>query len=119
MSTDDTSTSSDQPKRGAEGSITEIQLTVPFPESFTYSNVSAISSSFMDVRIGFGEAMPDGTAQPRIGVVMPPEHAAQLVLNLLQQLNFFEKNFGEIRHPIWKNFRAKANAEAALNSKEP
>ena len=31
--------------------------------------------------------------------------AAQLVLKLLDQIDVFEKTFGQIRHPRWKAFR--------------
>jgi hypothetical protein len=91
--------------------VEEVNISVPFAENFVYSNVTALSTSMMDVRISFAEAMPDRTVHPRVGIVMPPEHAAQLVINLLQQLYFFEKNFGEIRNPAWHSFqeRAKAN----------
>jgi len=98
---------------GMETTVTQAMLTIPFPDSFIYSNVSALSASFMDIRVGFGEAMPDGTVQSRVGVVMPAEHAAQLVLNLLQNLAFFEHNFGEIRNPEWRAFQAKAKANLA------
>jgi len=86
----------------SEAKILGGQLTVPFPEVFVYSNVSAISTSMMDIRIGFAEAMPDGKAYPRVGVVIPPEHAVQLLLNIFQQLQVFERTFGQIRHPQWR-----------------
>ena len=94
-----------------EETVNQVEVNVPFTDNFVYSNITALSTSFMDVRISFGEMLPDGKAQARIGVVLPPEHAAQLVLNLMVQLNFFESNFGKIRHPQWRAFRDKAMAE--------
>lgn len=85
--------------------ITEATIAVPFPDSFVYSNISAFSTSFMDVRISFAEAMPDKSAKARVGIVMPPEHAAHVVLSLLRQLEFFEERFGPIRLPVWRAFR--------------
>lgn len=99
--------------------VEETNITVPFAENFVYSNVSALSTSMMDVRISFGEAMPDRTVHPRVGIVVPPEHAAQLVLNLLQQLHFFEKNFGVIRNPLWRSFQDKAKANVLKAKTEP
>jgi len=115
MSIDINSDSANQ----ADPTVTQVELTVPFPDSFVYSNVSALSASFMDIRIGFGEAMPDGTVQPRIGVVLPPEHAAQLVLNLFQNLTFFERTFGPIRNKQCQDSRekARANAEVVLQKR--
>jgi hypothetical protein len=79
----------------------EITLNVPMAKSFVYSNVAAFSVSFMDIRISFGEAMPDQTAEARVGIVMPPEHAAYLALMLLEQVQIFERTFGPVRHPQW------------------
>jgi len=107
------------PKHAIEGSIQEVQITVPFPDSFVYSNVSAISSSSMDIRVGFGEAMPDGIAYPRVGVVMTVEHAAQLVINMIQQLKVFEdRGFGLIRNSMWREFRERAKAQEPSPSTE-
>lgn len=97
--------------------VNELNITVPFPDTYVYSNASALSMSFLDIRIGFAEVMSDGKVQPRIGVVVPPEHAAQLALNLFKQLNVFEQVFGDIRLPEWKNFKAKAKAKVDAEMK--
>ncbi len=91
----------------------EGELTVPFPEDFVYSNASALGTSLMDVHISFAEVLPSGTVRAKVGVVIPAEHAAQLVIGLLEQINLYESTFGEIRHPQWRAFnkQAKANAE--------
>jgi|SRR5579862_6560376 hypothetical protein len=80
-------------------------VTIPFSDSFVYSNASGMGTSLMDVHITFAEVTPTGVAHQKVGIVMPIEHAAQLVLNLLEQVSAFEKNFGPIRHPRWKAFR--------------
>src|SRR5277367_3124081 len=95
----------------------EAQIRVPFPDTYIYSNVSALSLSMMDIRIGFSEALQDGTAHARVGIVMPPEHAAALALNMLRQLVLFERSFGEIRHPEWKKFLAASGTQASLELK--
>lgn len=117
MSTDQTPPQpSVEPKEG----VNQMEVTAPFTDNYIYSNISALSTSYMDLRISFGEVMPNGTPHAKVGVVIPLEHAAQLTMNLLLQLNFFEKNFGEIRHPQWRFFqeKAQANINAALKSKE-
>jgi hypothetical protein len=108
----------------AEGQVKEALITIPFSDTFVYSNVSSFSASVMDIRISFGEALPDGKAYARVGIVMPAEHAAQLYINLFQQLAFFEQNFGPIRHPQWrkiydKTMKAQAEHKANEQSKEP
>jgi hypothetical protein len=97
---------------GREGrnKLVEGTLTVPFPDSFIYSNGSAMGTSLMDVHISFAEVMPNGIVQPKVGVVLPVEHAAQLVLGLLEQITLFERTFGPIRHPEWRKFQDKAKA---------
>jgi hypothetical protein len=98
-----------------EPEMTEIPLTeaplgmakqrmvhIPFPESFVYANCCAFAIGQMEMRLGFAEAMQDGRAVPKVGIVMPPEAAAVIALVLLQQVRTYEENFGEIRHPMWK-----------------
>lgn len=91
--------------------IFHAQVLVPFPELFIYSNASATSISMFDFRVGFAEIMTDGKAQPRVGIVMPPEHAALLTMNLMQQLVAFEDNFGPIRFPAWAQMRQRAESQ--------
>jgi len=114
MSTTDSVTPQENPSAeqpsAVQESIQELTLRVPFPDSFVYSNAAAFSISLMDIRISFAEAMPDRTVQPRVGLVMAPEQAAILAITLLLQLDSYEKNFGQIRDPRWRDF-------AALSSK--
>jgi len=108
----------------AEG-IRETQIQAPFADHFTYSNIAAFSTSLMDIRISFGEFLPDGTSVPRVGVVMSPEQAAVLAMLLLSQVNSYEQSFGKIRDPRWRYFAdtaaekaAKALQEGKLGSSE-
>ena len=98
-------------KAPQDGSVHLVEIVAPFTDTYIYSNISALSASFMDVRISFGEIAPNGKPQTKVGVVMPPEHAAHLALTLLNQLNFFEKNFGKIRHPQWRALNDKAEVQ--------
>jgi hypothetical protein len=86
-------------------------VTVPFAKSFTYSNGSALATSAMDVRITFAEIFPDLTVEARVGIVMSPEHAVQLVMNLMQQMVVFEKRLGPIRNNDWQAFKTRAETE--------
>jgi len=82
-------------------------LSVLFPESFVYSNCSALASSFMDFHLSFAEAMPDQTVVAKVGIVMPAEHAVRLAISLIQQLSYVERAFGDIRNPEWQFFKAE------------
>jgi hypothetical protein len=79
---------------------------IPFPDSFVYANCCAFAIGQMEMRLGFAEAMQDGRAVPKVGIVMPPEAAAVIALVLFQQVKTYEENFGEIRHPAWKAMKA-------------
>ena len=105
---DETKNIDDSPDTG-EG-FKQAQISVPFPESFVYSNVSAQSLSMLDLRISFAEATQEGKAHPRVGIVMPVEHAAALVLGLFKNLMIFEHTFGPIRNPEWRSFQEQAGS---------
>jgi hypothetical protein len=93
-------------------------VTIPFPESFVYSNCSALGTSLMDIHISFAEALPeDLRVVPKVGIVMPPEHAAQLAMTLLAQIMVYEQNFGYIRHPEWVAFKAANGGTVAAAQK--
>jgi len=93
--------------------VQNVVLRVPFPETFVYSSASAFSLTAMDIKIGFAEAMPDRTVQPRVGVTLPIEHAVHVFFALYGQLRAFEDNFGQIRDPRWHNLKHDAGATAA------
>jgi hypothetical protein len=82
---------------------------IPFPESFVYCNCCAFAIGQHEIRLGFAEATQDGKAAPRAGIVLVPEVAAVVALTLLQQVTVYEQNFGEIRHEMWKAWKAGAN----------
>ena len=96
------------PAPTAEADTTMVNLQIPFPETFVYSNCSAFSVSQMDIRISFAEAMPDRTAQARVGVVLPPEHAALLAMTLIGQIHVYERAFGPIRLAQWQTQKDEA-----------
>jgi Protein of unknown function (DUF3467) len=85
-----------------------IHLEVKQPSEFVYSNVANVAVSQMDIRVAFAEALPNGTATTKVGIVMSPEHASALVLLLMQHLRLYERNFGEIRLPQWKQLKERA-----------
>jgi hypothetical protein len=91
----------DEKRQAEETPITSVVLNVPFPSTFVYSNASSYSVTLMDMKIGFGEAMPNRTVEARIGVTVPIEHGAHIALSMLAQLFAFEDNFGQVRHPHW------------------
>ena len=93
--------------------IQEVTLRIPFAKQFVYANVASFSVSMMDIRISFGEAMPDQTVEARVGVVMGPEQAAQLALSLMQQVHIFEKTFGAVRNPLWQALKTQPLRELA------
>ena len=42
-------------KAPQDGSVHLVEIVAPFTDTYIYSNISALSASFMDVRISFGE----------------------------------------------------------------
>src|SRR5580704_7833938 len=87
-----------QPEKESASKITDVQLHIPFPETFVYSNVSAYSTSMMDIHVSFAEALPNKSVVAKVGIAMTAEHAAHVALSLIQQLLFFEERFGEVRN---------------------
>lgn len=104
---------------GHPGKIREVTVTVPFPDSYVYSNCSAYSVSFMDIRISFGETSTEDKVTSKVGIVMPPEHAAHVCMALLQQLAVFERSFGPIRNPLWRRFMSGQMDEALAGVATP
>ncbi|HYW43931.1 MAG TPA: DUF3467 domain-containing protein [Bryobacteraceae bacterium] len=102
--------------QSGEGTVNERMVHIPFPETFTYANCAAFAISQMEIRLGFAEAMQDGKAVPKVGIVLPPEAAAVIAIVLFQQVRTYEENFGEIRHPLWKAM--KAGQPLSINPKE-
>lgn len=99
---------SEAPLPTPDGDTSMVNLQIPFPDTFVYSNCSAYSVSQMDIRISFAEAMPDRTAKARVGVVLPPEHAALLAMTLIGQVHIYERAFGPIRNAQWQSQKEEA-----------
>ena len=85
--------------------IKQVMLEIPFPETFVYANCTAFAMSHMDFHLSFAEAGPNNKITAKVGIVMPAEHAATLALTLVQQLVDYEKAFGPIRQPAWREVR--------------
>jgi hypothetical protein len=105
----------EKPPDGQDDFIKKVQgtIVIPFPDTFLYSNCSALATSFMDFHIGFAEATPDQGVKSRVGIVMPPEHAVRLAMSLMQHITSFEDAFGEIRNPEWQFFKARVIKDAS------
>jgi hypothetical protein len=109
----------DEKPVGQEPEFEMIALQIPFAEGDAiYSNASAMALTAMDLRISFAEARQDKTVKAKVAIVMPMEHAALLCLNLFNLLASFERNTGAIRHPIWREYVAKAQAAEARDAAE-
>lgn len=79
-----------------------------------------MGTSLMDIHISFAEVTPSGSVQPKVGVVLPVEHAAQVALNLIDQINLYERTFGPLRHPQWREFQENtASAETQTKAEPP
>jgi hypothetical protein len=91
-----------------------VAIRVPFAEQSVYSNASAISMSEMDLRISFAEADQDKKARAIVSVIVPIEHAALLCLNLLNLLNNFERNSGQIRNRQWRQYIENQEVRTAI-----
>jgi len=60
----------------------------------------------MEIRLAFAEAMQDGRAVSKVGVVMPPEAAAVIAMVLFQQVRIYEENSARFVTPSWKAMKA-------------
>jgi hypothetical protein len=105
------------PEIETEGKRVNLQVEILPPDTYTYSNISSVSITPWDLRLNFGDFNPDeiiGTESKKIkataGITLPAEHAAGLLVLLMQQLQLFEAQFGLIRHPKWQEMRRNALA---------
>jgi len=99
-------------------------IKIDSPDTYIYSNVAGVSISPWDIRINFADVNVTDEGQEQVfkavtGVVMPPEHAAGLVMLLTGQLKQYESQFGEIRYPPWQAMKARNAARAAKMAEEP
>jgi Protein of unknown function (DUF3467) len=94
-----------EPEAGPTEPETErVNLTIeigPPQTPYVYSNVVAVALSPMDLRLHFADVMPSGKSETKVGVILSPEHAADLVETLTEQLRSFEKQFGPLRTKGW------------------
>jgi hypothetical protein len=109
MPEDNIAPESNPQEDGIPKNFEERQVVVSWPDTFIYTNASAYSVSLMDVRIAFADAGPNGPVT-KVAVTMTHEHAAHLVLTVLQSLHAFEEAFGPIRLPDWRRFQEGTNA---------
>jgi hypothetical protein len=88
--------------QGAKGSHNEIVI-VGAPDmlkqldSFVYINGTELASNNWDVRIAFGERLPNGKSEARIGIVTSHQHFKAFVQAVTSQLARLEEAMGEIR----------------------
>jgi hypothetical protein len=101
-----------------EQEVETVSMVVPFVSSFVYSNASAYSMTFNDLKISFGEAMPNRVIEARVGVTVSIEHAAYIFFSLFNQLRAYEKNFGQIRYPEWQVIKQMLLAHEAAETTE-
>ena len=66
-----------------------------------YSNMALVTNSAVDFVLDFARTLP-GLGQPTIWsrVVMAPENAKTLCLQLKEAIENYERNFGEIKLPM-------------------
>ena len=90
-------------KATPEASTVEPQIiSVSDPEmmktlaSFIYVNGTELASNNWDVRIAFGERLPDGSSAARVGIVMSHQHFKAFVQAVTIQLAKLEEVMGEI-----------------------
>lgn len=104
--------------------VINFTLKIDPPGSYIYSNVAGVSISPWDIRINFADVnvTDEGTEQvfkAVAGIIMPPEHAAGLVLLLTGQLKQYESQFGDIRNPQWQAMKARNAKRAAALAEQP
>lgn len=103
------------------GRTVNLRIEITPPDSHFYSNVSGVNVTPWDIRIHFADLSPrdpmDTKSKAVVGVIMPPEHAAGLMLLLLEQVQVYEKQFGPIRLSKWAKLRASAEQFAAAEQK--
>lgn len=88
----------------------KIAIDMPKDLQAVYANVALISHTPVEVVLDFAQIlprMPRGTVQAR--VIMTPMHAKLLQMALTQNVQNYERQFGEIRlptqsHPLVESF---------------
>ncbi|MCA9969780.1 MAG: DUF3467 domain-containing protein [Anaerolineales bacterium] len=91
---------SDQPASAPQSTPQKINIDVPRDTKAEFSNLAIIRHTPAEVVFDFVHVLPQttrGTVQAR--VVMTPMHAKMLQLALAQNIQNYERQFGEIRIP--------------------
>ncbi len=69
---------------------------LPLVTSFVYVNSAEIQANNWDVRLVFGERLPNDTSEPRVGLVMSHQHFKAFADAVATQLKALEEVFGKI-----------------------
>ena len=91
---------SDQPEVPAKPTPQKINIDMPRDMKAAFSNLAIIRHTPVEVVFDFVHVLPQttrGTVQARI--VMSPMHAKMLQMALAQNVQNYERQFGEIRIP--------------------
>jgi hypothetical protein len=91
----------------ASGVMDELWEKVPY----TYVNSSQTVGSNWDVRFVFSERLPNDTVQPRVGIVMSPQHAKALLGALTTTIEKLEGMLGPIKFDAEKSEKSKDEAD--------
>ena len=81
----------------------QIELSPEVAEGI-YSNLAVISHSSSEFVIDFARMMPGVAKAPvKARIVLTAEHAKRLLLALQDNMNKYEKQYGTILEPSWRN----------------
>lgn len=95
---------SDQPEPKPGPGPQKIAIDMPKEVQAVYANVALISHTPVEVVLDFAQVLPRmarGSVQAR--VIMTPMHAKLLQMALTQNVQNYERQFGEIRLPSQSN----------------
>ena len=96
-----------------EAKAFQLTVNIPIADRFLYCNGASFAVGLMDFRVSFVD-MTQTSVVPQVGIAMAPEFVAHLVMTLLGQIHTYEKVFGPIRHPQWREFKALSEQGTAL-----
>ncbi len=115
---------SNQPESKPNVSPQKIAIDMPKDVRAVYANVALISHTPVEVVLDFAQVlprMPRGAVQAR--VIMTPMHAKLLQMALAQNIQNYERQFGEIRlpsqsHPLVESFFRSTGSGSDEGNKE-
>lgn len=84
----------------AHGGQNSVEINLGDQVEGHYSNVVMITHTATEVIMDFAVHMP-GLPNPKVisRIILTPEHAKRLLAALADNVQQYEKRFGEIRHP--------------------